>query len=315
MKESRILLLGAGSMAQAYAKVLKALKVNFSVAGRSEISAATFLKETGIKPSTGGLEKFLAHNDETYSKAIVATSAETLAHCCSLLLDDGIKNILLEKPGGLNSDEIAHVNSKAVEKKANVCIAYNRRFYSSVNKAVEFIKNDGGITSFHFEFTEWSHVIEPLKKEEGLKERWFLLNSTHVVDLAFYLGGKPEEIVSFSSGSLSWHPKSVYSGAGISGSGALFSYHANWQAPGRWGVELMTKKHKLILRPLEALQIQNLGSVEINKVDIDDALDKNFKPGLYKQTKAFLEDDLNNFCTIEEQHNAFTSYYRKICGY
>jgi hypothetical protein len=32
----------------------------------------------------------------------------------------------------------------------------------------------------------------------------------------------------------------VFAGAGVADNDALFSYHANWAAPGRWCVEILT---------------------------------------------------------------------------
>ena len=126
---------------------------------------------------------------------------------------------------------------------AKVFIAYNRRFYRAVSEAKRLIEGDGGVTSFNFEFTEWSHEIERLSKAPGVKEKWFLGNSTHVVDLAFFLGGKPSEISCYTQGGTDWHPTaSLFSGAGVSEHGALFSYNANWESAGRWGVEVLTKK-------------------------------------------------------------------------
>ena len=51
--------------------------------------------------------------------------------------------------------------------------------------------------------------------------------------------------------------------------------------------------------PHGRLQIQKIGSVAVDFVDIDDCLDKDFKPGLYKQTEAFLAEDCHpaNHCT------------------
>ena len=115
----------------------------------------------------------------------------------------------------------------------------------------DIIKLDAGVTSFNFEFTEWANTIEPLVKAEGIKEKWFLGNSTHVVDLAFYLGGKPKKISTFTSGSLVWHPSSsVFAGAGITDKDILFSYSANWESAGRWTVEVLTKDNKLIFEPM-----------------------------------------------------------------
>jgi len=197
---------------------------------------------------------------------------------------------------------VEDVLHKARGKNAKVYVGYNRRFYSSVRNAQEIIDEDGGVTSFNFEFTEWSHVIKDLQKEPGVKENWFFHNSTHVIDLAFHLGGKPREISCYVSGGLSWHPSaSVFAGAGVSEKNALFSYQANWEAPGRWGVEMLTKKHRLILRPLEKLQIQKIGSVAIEMMAIDDKLDVEFKPGLYLQVESFIRNKTANMIEINEQ--------------
>ena len=98
------------------------------------------------------------------------------------------------------------------------------------------------------------------------------------IDLAFFLGGEPKELSCFTFDKLAWHKPAVFTGAGITNTGALFSYQANWNAPGRWGIEILTSQHRLYLRPMEKLQIQNTGSVDISEVEIDDQLDKEFKP-------------------------------------
>jgi len=191
-----------------------------------------------------------------------------------------VKSILLEKPGAIRKEQLLELQTLASQQNATVVIGYNRRFYQATEKAKEIIKEDGGVTSFNFEFTEWSHVIETLEKPKKVFENWFLANSTHVVDLAFFLGGKPKEICSYTSGGLKWHKSSsIFAGAGISESGALFSYQANWAAPGRWSVEVLTKKHRLIFRPMEKLQIQNIGSVATEEAEMDYSMDDKYKPG------------------------------------
>lgn len=308
-------LIGAGGMAVDYIKVLQALGKSFTVIGRSKESATACKKATGCEVIAGGLTDYLSRNPALPSHAIVAVGVEMLCETTLQLLDYGVRNILVEKPAGMNISEIEKIYLRSTEKKASVIVAYNRRFYTAALKALEIAEEDGGITSFNFEFTEWAHTIEPLKKGDGVKEKWFLANSTHVVDLAFYLGGRPKEISTFISGKLNWHPSaSVFSGAGISEKGALFSYQANWESAGRWSVELLTKRHRLIFRPMEKLQIQNKGSVETEFVSIDDKLDIDFKPGLYRQVDAFIHGNTKEFCTIEEQCNN-CKIYNKIAGY
>lgn len=310
-----VLLVGAGAMAIEYSKVLAALNVEFTTVGRSEVNAQKFKEITGFNVIPGGIEKYIQTVKEMPSLAIIATGVEVLAETTTKLINAGVKTILCEKPGGINQKEIAQVSKLAEENGAKVFLAYNRRFYASVQKAKEIIDEDGGVTSFNFEFTEWSHVIAPLEKAKGIKEHLFFNNSTHVVDLAFYLGGKPKEISCFLAGSLPWHKtSSIFAGAGISMSGALFSYQANWEAPGRWGVEVLTKSHRLYLRPMETLQIQKIGSVQIGQVELQDKYDKDYKPGLFKQVEAFLVGQFSNFSCISEQLEIADIYY-KMAGY
>lgn len=308
-------LIGAGYMAKEYAKVLSDIDCEINVISRGKENADKFEEETALKVFTGGLKNYLASNPDKCTHAIIATGVEALYDVTKMLLNYGIKNILVEKPAGLRKFEIENIAIKTKENKANTFVAYNRRFYAAVNKALEIIKNDGGVTSFNFEFTEWAHVIDPLKKAEGVKEKWFLANSTHVVDLAFFLGGFPSVIESHTSGSLSWHPSaSVFSGSGISKTGALFSYQANWESAGRWSVEILTPKNRLILRPMEKLQIQKKGEIAQTFVEIDYSLDEKYKPGLFLQMKHFLDGIYDNFCSIYEQKRNYT-IYEKMANY
>jgi predicted dehydrogenase len=306
----KVLLIGAGQMAVDHFNVLMALNCHITVIGRSEGSAKTFGEKTGYKIEHLSLSGFLDTYKEEFDGAVIAVGMEQLAGTTAALLKHGIKNILVEKPAGMDTSEIRELAELAQSSKANVLVAYNRRFYSSVLKAKEIIDADGGVSSFNFEFTEWSHTIEPLKKYPGIKENWLLANSSHVIDLAFYLGGKPSEISCFASGKLSWHEHSVFSGAGVAENGALFSYCANWDAPGRWGVEILTKNSRLILRPLEGLLLQQKGSVAILPVELENANDQNYKPGLFLQSKNFLEGNISSFKTIGEQAEMAELYSR-----
>jgi predicted dehydrogenase len=304
-------LIGAGYMAVEYAKVLGGLGTEFTVIGRSATSAESFEKKTGIHALTGGAERHIDRSKEIPPFAIVSVGVKELGSVTMDLIEYGVKKILVEKPGALNREQLEEVARAAQAANASVWVAYNRRFYASVIEAKRIVEEDGGVTSFCFEFTEWSHEIENLDKPREVLESWFIANSTHVADMAFFLGGFPERISCYTAGSLPWHPSScVFSGAGISKTGALFSYQANWDGPGRWGVEVCTKAHRLIFRPLEKLQIQNRGSVSVDSVEIDDSLDKEYKPGLYRQVDMFLSGRYEDLCTIDEQVETADIYNR-----
>jgi len=310
-------LIGAGYMGIEYGKVLNALSFPFITLGRGEASAANFEKEVGGPVLVGGLNKWLETKPDVPIYAIVAVTLNQLASTTLRLLEYGVKNILLEKPGGLTYKEIEHLTQQAVSYGAQVLIAYNRRFYAATLKALEIIEEDGGVSSFNFEFTEWSHKIEKLEKPKDDLENWFLANSSHVVDLAFFLGGEPEKLNSIVSGSLSWYSKaSKFVGSGKSKNGALFSYIADWKSPGRWGAEILTDNYRLIFKPLEKLQIQKLGSI---KIDYDESInydfDEKFKPGLYEQVKAFFNLDspyVDNLVKIQEHNLNCQNIYKII---
>lgn len=307
-----VMLVGCGYMGQEYCKVLKALHVNFLVVGRRESSAKDFYEKTGIMPYTGGLAQYINTKKKLSQYVIVAVSVEELYGTMKSLLTAGVKTILVEKPGAICYEQIQELKSLAEQKQANVFVAYNRRFYASVRKAKELIMEDGEVSSFRFEFTEWSHKILGLNKSSAILNHWFLCNSTHVVDLAFYLGGMPKSMSSYTVGALDWYDKaSSFSGAGITQDGASFSYCADWESAGRWSVEILTKKRKLILCPLEELYCQFRGSLAIEKIEIDDSLDQKFKPGLYLQTKAFLNGDIDNLLPLF-RHAEMCRIYQRI---
>lgn len=314
MNNPKVILFGTGYMGHEYAKVLINQKINFTVVGRSQQSARAFQKAIGINPFIGGASKFLSDCTDNSFKAIVAVDGEQLGNVTLALIKKGIKSILVEKPGGIDVKEIEQLKDSAKKHKAKLFIAYNRRFYSSVKKAQEIIKADGEVISFHFEFNEPGNKIDQLESSQKVKQLWLLHNSSHVIDLAFFLGGKPKYLSAYTSGSLTGiFGGAIFTGLGISKKGIPFTYHSNWLAPGRWGLEVMTQNHRLIFRPMEKLKAQKHGSFEILDIEIDDRLDTRFKPGLYREVESFL-DNHNSLCTIEEQTEDLQWYNSILTG-
>ena len=311
---ANIWIIGAGNIAIEYTKVLKALGKEFITIGRGHKNAEDYFEATGVKAIEGGLDKYVSAKPSIPEYAIVAVNVDALSSTTISLMRSGVKKILCEKPGFNKPSELEVVLSVAKETGAKVYYAYNRRFFASVLKAEEIIKEDGGITSMNFEFTEWGHVIEKTNHPEEVKRNWLTANSSHVIDLAFYEGGEPVQMVSYTAGELSWHKPSCFTGAGITTKGVLFNYQANWNAPGRWAVEFLTPLHRIYLKPMEQLQLQDKGSVQIYPVEIDDHLDKEFKPGFYLETKSFIEGTTSNLCSIDEQYQHVLNVYNKIMG-
>lgn len=307
-------LIGAGEMAQDYCKILMAQSIAFDVIGRSSTSAKSFTAAMNKPVQNGGLVKAL-QSSEPPDRAIIAVNAESLTEAVHHLMRSGTKRILVEKPGGLNTRNIQALAEGAAEYDVELFVAYNRRFYSATALARNLIAEDGGALSCNFEFTEWSNIISSLTVAAGVKKAWFFANSSHVVDLAFHLCGVPKDWHFWHGGSLDWHPSAArFCGSGITEHNVFFNYHADWEAPGRWGLEVLSRKHRFIFRPMEQLQVIKLGSVKVENMLLDNKLDEKYKPGLFLQTKAFLDEEDELLCSINEQLN-HCWFYEQMAGY
>ena len=314
-KKIDLVVVGSGKMAQAYSKVLIDLGVQFTLVGRSHSRVESY-KELfpSIKAYAGGIESYLKSH-EAPSSVIIAANITLMAPIAQEFIKSGTKNILLEKPGSLSINELKELKKLADEKEASVFIGYNRRFYTSVMKAQKIIEEDGGLSSFHFEFTEMIHKIKPEKHGEAALSRWVISNSSHVIDTAFFLGGAPKELMAKIGGDdVEWHPSgSVFTGIGETDKGVPFTYNANWGSAGRWSLELNTYCHRLIFSPMERLKVQKKGDMKIVEWPCDYFLDDNYKPGIYLQTEAFLRGHAN-LLDINAQIDHLSSYFQ-IGGY
>lgn len=302
-----IWLIGPGNIGLDYAKVLIAQKVDFEVIGRSEV------KNWPVPVYTSGLTNFLNSKDYVAEYAIVAVDESQLCRVTLELIDFGVKNVLIEKPAGVNKREVEILLSHSKKNNCKLFVAYNRRFYQSVKECKKIISNNKEPISVNFTFTEWTHLIDfdSYTKEE--LEHFILCNSSHVPDIVFYLFGEPQKMscITAASGSLSWHPSSkIFAGCGVTTEDIPFSYNAHWGSAGRWGVEIYLSDRKLILKPLEKLQVQFNNSLCVQPHILEnEEIDIKFKPGLFEEVKSFLttQDDL---CTIEEQSRNFKWYYK-----
>ena len=173
MNKKQILLIGCGDMSIEYCKVLKNMEKEFVIIGRGENSANKFEKATNKTVYRGGLDNYLK-NYAIPNYAIVVVGINQLPEIVLCLIEAGIKNILLEKPGAININFLLEIYKSAQKAKSKIWIAYNRRFNSSTIKLKELISRDCGISSLFFEFTELSHKIEKLSTPTNIKNKWLI---------------------------------------------------------------------------------------------------------------------------------------------
>jgi predicted dehydrogenase len=299
--QMKILLVGTGPMAVDYFKVLSHLGLPFEVVGRGKDPANTFEMKTNYHPKYGGVESYINENGlNGFTHAIIAVGPEKLLEVTLFLFEKGIQKILVEKPAAVSIDQLLEKKQNLKTFQNRLFVAYNRRFYKSVEIAKNIIEEDGGLKSMSFEFTELIDRIAKRPRPVEVLNNWFFANSTHVIDLAFHFAGKPTIINAIAkSGNLDWHKTTNYAGSGVTDRGVLFSYLSNWESAGRWGVELMTSSRRILLRPLEKVQIQKRNTFEIIEPDFDYSEDLQFKPGLLNQLKSFLAGE-SNICDIAD---------------
>ena len=240
-----------------------------------------------------------------------------------VLIERGSRYILIEKPGALYKSQLEELEALAKQKSTRAFVAFNRRFFPSVDAVRTIIEEDGGLLSCHFDFTELENLVLREKETKHLPDevlqRWGIVNSFHVIDLFLNLAGRPSDWKSFRIGSLPWHPKgATFSGAGITEKNVLFSYLSTWNGAGRWGLELTTPRRKMILRPLEALSIQKRATFKLEDVRLPEE-PQELKPGFLHQVKAFLLSSSGSpadsrLCSVTQAIKHF-AVAEKILGY
>jgi hypothetical protein len=92
----------------------------------------------------------------------------------------------------------------------------------------------------------------------------------------------------------------------------LFSYLSNWESAGRWAIELFTTQRRIYLKPIERIGIQKKGTLEIVDYEYDNSIDQHFKPGLYRQTEAFLAEENSRLLTLKEHIKMTKEIYSKM---
>lgn len=298
-------------MAQEYSKVLDYLNVSYSVKGRGQESARKFMAATGKQPELKWDGIFDFGVPQT---AIVAVSEESILSTTQEIYARGIKKILLEKPGGPSISELREFYAANSGATQDFYVGYNRRHYSNVETLKEMIKEDGGVTSIHFDFSERSKQIAALKKAPGVKENWFLHNSTHVVNLVDFISGGMEIQISQVRGSLPWHPTGAqFSGSGITSSGGLVTYNSDWQAPANWAITVKTKSKKYHLGPLELLTVTDLDG-HVEQIAEASGTSHEFKPGLLPMVQDFLSRKPSKTLIRFREQIELLALYERILG-
>ena len=287
-QKKSILIIGNGFIAREYCKIFQYLKCqNITILGNSEESTKKLANEFKFKYFFGGFENKL-NQIENKDLVIICTPIHLLLEATKLCISSGQKNILIEKPGTLYPEELLNINEQISDQ--NVKIGFNRILYPSQLYLKKLIENEE-VTSCHFRFTEWIDTINFEKYQKDAYNRWGISNSLHVIGMAFNLIANPKNISCYQQGGLDWHPSgSTFTGSGLTKKNIPFSYHADWESLGSWGIEIFTKENTYRLKPLEDLHIFDNVSRNWKKIETK-TLFPNLKPGLGEQVIMMLSNE------------------------
>ena len=312
INKKEIWLVGAGRISVEYLRVLKKFNYKIIIITRSKKRLNDFAKiHKNIEMYHGGIHNFLSNKPKIPQKVIITTNARYLFKITKLLLNFGIKSILVEKPGSLNLKNLKTLHRLIKKKKSKCFIAYNRRFYGSVNYIKKIIKKKK-IRSIYFDLTEWIYNINTLNYSKSELNKWFIYNSSHIIDLVFSLIGHPKKLNLFFKDKIQWHKPVFLQGHGISQKNIPFIYRSDWLSFGRWEIRVYFKDFVINLKPIEIVQIEY---TKKRKIIIKNfKYEKKFKAGFYSMCSSFINNDYKNLCSFEEQILNF-KFMEKILGW
>jgi predicted dehydrogenase len=308
---------GYGNLGRQYVKALLALRVGqIRVCSRSKEPMRELEGMRGIATFAGGFQH-LAAKPVGGELGIVATPTADLIEASDHLVALGYKKLLVEKPVSLRVEPIQQLDESAKRKDIDARCAYNRVAYPSYQETKARTKQEGGITSCTYTFTEFVNRIGPGLFTDDELARWGIANSLHVISMAHGLIGMPKEWSGYRRGSLPWHATgALFVGAGISDLDIPFSYHADWGSTGRWSVEVHTSLSSYRLCPLEKLLRRTSHLSDWEDIPVV-AFAQDVKAGIVEEVAAMLSGDIRRLVPLlsVSETAALTRYGEDVFGY
>ena len=226
----------------------------------------------------------LLRNDRI-DAVLVLVAPDAMAAVAGAALETG-RPTFLEKPPGLSVSEASDLAEAAVRCRVLNMVGLNRRFYSSVTAAKSTIAAAGSLKGLRVEAPEDLARARAAGRSEGLLSKWIYANSLHAIDLLRHLGGaiRSGHVVRGCGRPLDM--TSIVASFSLDG-GAVAEYVAHWGSPAPWSVTMYGEGVTAVLSPLEEAIATDQSRATIT-LPIDD-VDRRFKPGFYRQMKAFVE--------------------------
>ena len=161
--------------------------------------------------------------------------------------------ILSEKPVALTPNKVESLINLYEKKKSKLLVGYNRRFYDFIPEIKRKLTNLN-ISAVEIHIPESSSGIN----DYNLLNNLFIQNSSHVIDIFYYLMNEPEIHIDKIKRALSPHNnKPAGYNAFLSSDDIPVHLIANWNSPSNFGIKFHSENFLVELLPLEVATLYN----------------------------------------------------------
>ena len=280
-------IIGAGKIADLHMHVLKSFDDVSIVAivNRDKKRREDFTKKYDIPHAYSDYKIML--KEEKLDAIFVTVSLFNIKDVALSCLETGIPTFI-EKPAGININDINDLVNAAKKMETINMIGLNRRFYSNISHALDIVKKDGGVKTI---IIDCPQRLSDINNWKGYEDKTNIWNGIHCIDLFRYFCGNVDCMTSYVRKINSEYNDTFNSFIKFK-DGSIGHFISNWFSPGGWSVVIITKSKKISICPLEEGYCLNENGEE-HKLNIID-IDKKYKPGFFLQDRYFIDCIIKN---------------------
>jgi predicted dehydrogenase len=289
--KKKIAIIGCGNIASFHVESLNnsGFKVEYAASTKNSKTIKKFAeKHKIINYFNDPLEMIKKINNEVDAYLISTPVEDSIKYL--KILNSSNKPILLEKPGAFNYRKLLKFKNNN-----KIFLAYNRRFYHSVDKFKDAIRNFDNLL-INVEVPE--KFISSKTKNFYQKYLYYFGNTVHIIDLLFYLFGNIK-LIHVSKNKDKDNIKSII--AILKSNKHLINFVCNFKGSSNFRITAENSENKFELKPIEYLNIykgmnvsepkgknklrkffpKKISESYLPKIEID------YKPGFLLQSKEF----------------------------
>jgi virulence factor len=283
----KVAIIGAGKIADKHLEVLHAFDdVSIIViVNRSEKRRQYLAEKYDIPHSYSDYKLML--KEVKVDAIFITVSLFSIKEVGLNCLEAGIPTFI-EKPAGININDINDLLIASKKMKTINMIGLNRRFYSNISNALDIIKEDGGVRTI---IIDCPQRLSDVNTWKGYEDKTNIWNGIHCIDLFRYFCADADYITSYAQNNNSDYNDTFNAFIRFK-NGSVGHFISNWFSPGRWSITLIGNSKRIYICPLEGGYFLNQNSQE-HELEIIE-IDKKYKPGFFLQNRYFIDCVISN---------------------